>query len=500
MRKFDLNEQKKTPYIDAYKKYLNEHNTVFDVPGHHQGNIKTDFDKIFPHSVYRNDINCPRGLDNLLHPTGCIKEAEDLFAKACGAKYARFLINGSSSGILIMLMATLKAHQKVLLPRNVHKSVINGLILSGAIPVFLMPEIDEETEIVNQITYKEWKKAIDANLDVRAIFIINPTYFGATCNLKKIVDYAHSKGMVVLCDEAHGAHLYFSNKLPISAMDAGADISTLSVHKTGGSLTQSSVLLVNTDRVTPYEINKAYNLITTTSPSSLLLASLDGARKFLVFHGSEKVYKSIQLARNTINEINNIKGFKAHGKEHFLANKCFNFDETKVVIELDNLSITGFDLYKILKDEYNIQVELAETYVLLLLFTVGTRRKDAEALISALKDISLRFYKENVFYPDHHFTTVLPELVIRPRVAYHSSLKVVPLKDAINCISKEMIMIYPPGIPLIIPGERFTKKIIDQILYYQSTGVSIFSDYDCALNVSVVDEENSEVELEEIDN
>lgn len=495
MKKIDLDEQKVTPYIDAYKKYLNEHNVAFDVPGHHQGNIKTDFDKIFPHSVYKNDINCPRGLDNLLHPTGCIKEAEELFAKACGAKRARFLINGSSSGILIMLMATLKAHQKILLPRNVHKSVINGLILSGAVPVFLMPEIDNQTEIVNQISYKEWKKAIDQNLDARAIFIINPTYFGATCNLKKITEYAHSKGMVVLCDEAHGAHLYFSHKLPISAMEAGCDISTLSVHKTGGSLTQSSVLLINTERVTEYEINKAYNLINTTSPSSLLLASLDGARKYLVFHGSKKVFRSIQLARYTIAKVNEIKGFKAHGKDYFLKNGAFDFDETKVVIELDNLSISGFDLYKILKDEYHIQIELAETYVLLLLFTIGTKKTDTDALISALKDISLRFYKENVYYPDHHFTTEMPELVIRPRVAYHSTLKVMPLKEAENYVSKEMIMIYPPGIPLIIPGERFTKKIIEQILYYQSSGVSIISDYNDAMNVSVVnDEDNDEDE------
>ena len=310
--------QKRTPYIDAYKEYLSEHNVAFDVPGHHQGNIRTDFDKIFPHAVYKNDINCPRGLDNILHPNGVIKEAEELFALATGARKARFLINGSTIGILIMLMATLKAHQKIILPRNVHKSVINGLVLSGAIPVFLMPEIDKQTEIVNQISFDKWKEAIDENPDARAIFIINPTYFGATCDLKRITDYAHSKGMVVLCDEAHGCHLYFSNKLPMCAMKAGVDISTLSVHKTGGSLTQSSVLLINTDLVSDYEINKSFNLITTTSPSSLLLASLDGARKYLYFHASKKLNEVIKLARNTINEVNQIKGFKAqqgHGRD-----------------------------------------------------------------------------------------------------------------------------------------------------------------------------------------
>ena len=481
--------QKRTPYIDAYKEYLSEHNVAFDVPGHHQGNIRTDFDKIFPHAVYKNDINCPRGLDNILHPNGVIKEAEELFALATGARKARFLINGSTSGILIMLMATLKAHQKIILPRNVHKSVINGLVLSGAIPVFLMPEIDKQTEIVNQISFDKWKEAIDENPDARAIFIINPTYFGATCDLKRITDYAHSKGMVVLCDEAHGCHLYFSNKLPMCGRKAGVDISTLSVHKTGGSLTQSSVLLINTDLVSDYEINKSFNLITTTSPSSLLLASLDGARKYLYFHASKKLNEVIKLARNTINEVNQIKGFKAHGKEYFTTNGTYDFDETKVVIELDNLSINGFKVYQILKDEYNIQIELGETYVFLLVFTIGTKYEDTIKLIDALKDISKRFYKENIIYPDHHFLTSLPEMIARPRVAFHAPLKVVDLEEAENKVSKEMIMIYPPGIPLVIPGEKISSRVIEQIKYYKETGVSLFSDFDGADKVSIIDED-----------
>ena len=209
MNKIDKVEQRKTPYLSAYRKYLKGQNIEFDVPGHHQGGIRTDFDKIFTHIVYKNDVNCPRGMDNIMHPTGCIKEAQELFAKACGADYCKFLVNGSTSGNLVMLTSALKAHDKILLPRNVHKSVINGLILSGASPVFVMPEIDLSTEIVNQITYKEWKKIIDNNLDAKAIFVINPTYFGAVANLKKITEYAHSKNMIVLVDEAHGSHFYY---------------------------------------------------------------------------------------------------------------------------------------------------------------------------------------------------------------------------------------------------------------------------------------------------
>ena len=158
MKKEEKELQRKTPYIDAYKKYIQDKNIVFDVPGHHQGKIRTDFDKLFNHEVYKKDVNCPRGMDNYMHPTGAIKEAQDLFAKACNADYAKFLLNGSTSGNLIMLLSALKANEKVLLPRNVHKSVINGLILSGAIPIFILPHIDSETEVANQQTLKEWKE------------------------------------------------------------------------------------------------------------------------------------------------------------------------------------------------------------------------------------------------------------------------------------------------------------------------------------------------------
>ena len=173
----DLKKQSKTPYLDNYQKYLDGKYTAFDVPGHHQGGIITPFDKVFTHIIYEKDINCPEGMDNLLHPHECIKEAQELYALATNAQYAKFLVNGSTSGILVMLLSVLKAHDKIILPRNVHKSVINGLILSGAFPIFVMPEIDKETEIVNQISFEKWKETIDNNLDAKAIFIINPTYF-----------------------------------------------------------------------------------------------------------------------------------------------------------------------------------------------------------------------------------------------------------------------------------------------------------------------------------
>lgn len=488
MNKKEKEEQRRCPYIEAYKKYLEEKQAVFDVPGHHQSRLPSEFNRLFGYNITKYDVNAPRGMDNLLNPKGALKEAQELFAKACHADAAKFLINGSTSGNQIMIMSTINNNDKILLPRNIHKSVISALILSGATPVFLMPEIDLDTEIVNQVSYKEWKKAIDAHPDAKAIFVINPTYFGATANLKKIVNYAHLKGMLVLVDEAHGSHFYFSNKTPISAMDAGADMSTLSIHKTGGSLTQSSVLLYKKERIDEYQVNKTFNFLTTTSPNSFLLASLDSARKFLVFDGSKYIHQAIKLARLARERINEIKGFIAHGKEYFVSKGSYEYDETKVVVELDNLSITGFDLYNILRDKFNIQIELAETYVFLLLFTVGSKEKDIDILCNALNKISKKYYKENVVYEDHRYMSEFPKLEIRPRVAFHAPLKVVKLDKALNKISKEMIMIYPPGIPLIIPGERFTKEVIKELKYYKKRKANILSDYADAEEVSVVDE------------
>lgn len=491
MNQKDKLKQKVTPYLDAYESYLNDRTTVFDVPGHHQGKIRTEFDRIFGHGVYKNDINCPRGMDNLMHPTGCIKDAQDLFANACNADYCKFLVNGSTSGNLMMILSAIKANEKIIMPRNVHKSAINALILSGAKPVFIMPEIDKATEIVNQPTYQEWKEAIDDNLDAKAIFIINPTYFGATCDLKRVVKYAHLHNMLVLVDEAHGSHFYFSNKLPTTAMMAGADMATLSIHKTGGSLTQSSVLLVKGNRVSKYEVQKAFNLITTTSPSSILLASLDGARKFLVFKGSRQIYNAIKLAKQAKERIDKIPGFKAHSKDYFIENcKAYSYDETKLCVELDKLSITGFDLYKLLKDKYEVQIELAETYVFLLLFTIGSEQKDVDKIVEALTEISNKYYDPSVTYEDNHYMTGFPVMKVRPRVAYHAPIKAVNLDDALDKISKEMIMIYPPGIPIIVPGEVFTKDVINEIKYFQLKKATILSDWDGVNEVSVIDEDN----------
>lgn len=486
MKTIKKNGQERTPYIEAYKKYLAEKNIPFDLPGH-EGNIHTDLGKIIGQKIYEADLNSPRGMDNIMQPTGPIKEAEDLFAEACNADTCKFLINGSTSGNLIMLMSALQANDKIILPRNVHKSVINGLILSGAIPIFVMPEIDKSTEIATQPSIQAWKKVIDENPDAKAVFIINPTYFGSCCDIKRVTAYAHKKGMIVLADEAHGSHFYFSKKMPCSAMDANADMATLSIHKGGGSLTQTSILLVKSKLVSDYNVMKAFNMITTTSPSSILIASLDAARKFLVFRGSEHLFRAKLYARECAEQINKIPGFKCRGKDYFMKMGIFDFDETKLIVEVDKLKVNGFEVFRLLKDEYHIQPELSETYALLFLFALGTKESNVKILVNALKDISAKYYDANVTYVDHHYNDSFPKLVMRPRSAFHAPLKRVGLANALGQISKECIMIYPPGIPIIVPGEEFDKSVIDTINFYKKTGADVISENPRCDEVNVVD-------------
>ena len=480
--------QKKTPYLTALKKYLSEGISPFDVPGHHMGNTPNKLKDFLGKRVFEADINAPIGLDNLANPTGVIKDTCDLMADATGADHAFLLINGTSSGIIASILASVNADEKIILPRNVHKSILSALVLSGAVPLFVNPQIDSQLEIANQPSFDDYKKAIIRYPSAKAVFVINPTYFGAIADLEKIVDFAHQHNMIVIVDEAHGAHYYFSSTGPKSAMECGADITSVSMHKTGGSLTQSSVLLIKEERVKITSIQKALNILNTTSPSTLLLASLDTARHYMANYGEAALEKTVQLAKYAFDRIGKIPGFVPRGKKYFLQRGCYDYDKTKLVIELDKLDLTGHEVYQLLKTKYHIQLELAEAYTLLGIIAIGTKKKHIDNLIVALKDISKTHYHKNWKYPNRNYNITFPFAMVKPRTAYHAPSIKVHFTEALGMISKESIMIYPPGIPLIIPGEVFTKEVIERLTTYRKTGVTILSDYKDGY-VNVIDSE-----------
>lgn len=457
-----IKDQSKTPLLDALSQYHDKGVAPFDVPGHKHGKGLTELADFLGKKVLEVDVNSMKPLDNLNKPTGVIKEAEELAADAYSADYACFLVNGTTSSVQGMIMTVCKPGDKIILPRNVHKSVINALILSGSIPIYIQPEINEKLGIAMGISYKSVERAIKENPDAKAILIINPTYYGATSDIKKIAELAHNYNIAVLVDEAHGAHFAFNNELPGSAISLGADIVAVSSHKTGGSLTQSSMILSNEGLVKAEEIRTSVELTQTTSASYLLMTSLDVARKNLALNGEKLLDKTLQLSRYARDEINKIKPFYAFGKELINENGVYDFDETKLGINVSELGLTGFEVYDLLRDEYNIQVELGDVNNILAIVSIGDNKESIDKLICALKDISEKYRGTKI---EIDKTPILenPEVVLAPREAYYTTKKEVPLSSTEGLISGEFIMAYPPGIPIIIPGERITKYMINYV-------------------------------------
>lgn len=454
--------QNKTPLFDALKDYHGKGIVPFDVPGHKHGVGLKEFGEFMGEKILEVDVNSMKCLDNLSNPVGVIKDAEELLAKAYNADYGYFLVNGTSGGVQGMIMSVCKPNDKIILPRNAHKSATNGIIMSGAVPVYIHPEYNQELSIAFGVTTDSVKKAIKENSDAKAIFIINPTYFGAVSALKEICDEAHRHGMLVLVDEAHGSHLHFHSELPMSAVDAGADMVALSMHKTGGSLTQSSALVIKGGRVDPKHVRKILNLNQTTSASYLLMSSLDIARKNLVIDGENLLSHVLELSRYGRDKINNIDGIYAFGKEIEGTPGVHEFDETKLVINVTGLGMTGFKVYDILRDEYDIQMELGDSNNVLGIISLGDTRENMDKLVNSLKEISNK-YKQEV----KSYKSLLPayelETALSARDAFYADKEEVRLNDSIGRISGESIMAYPPGIPIFTPGERITSEVLEYI-------------------------------------
>lgn len=456
-----MSEQFKTPLFDALKAYHGRKVIPFDVPGHKHGKGIEELTEFFGETIMQVDVNSMKPLDNISNPIGVIKEAEDLMAKAYDMDHAYFLVNGTTSAVQAMIMSVLNPNEKILLPRNAHKSAINALILSGAIPVYLQPEIDHELGFAVNVSVEAIKKALDEDKDIKAVFLMNPTYYGAVCNLKEIVNICHTRGIPLLIDEAHGAHFKFHNELPLSGAEVGADMVAVSLHKTGGSLTQSSALLVNDGYVDKNRLRHIINLTQTTSASYLLMTSLDVCRKNLVINGKQMLTNIINLVENARKRINEIDGLYAFGKEVIGKNAVVDFDVTKLGVNVKGIGLTGLKVYDLLRDEYNIQAELGDMYNILAIVSLGDSSESLDALIEALGDIANKYRNKSKNVLKVSFEN--PEVVISPRDAFYGEKISVPIKEAIGKISGEGVMAYPPGIPIISPGERIKADTIEYI-------------------------------------
>ncbi|WFD10177.1 aminotransferase class I/II-fold pyridoxal phosphate-dependent enzyme [Tepidibacter hydrothermalis] len=461
-----IKNQNATPLFDALKEYQQRNVIPFDVPGHKHGKGLPELSNYIGEKVLQVDVNSMKCLDNISNPVGVIKESQELMAKAYCADHAFFLVNGTSSGVQAMIMSVCSPGDKIIIPRNAHKSAINGLILSGGIPVYVQPQTNDELGIAMGVSVESIEEAIEENPDVKAVFIINPTYYGATSNLKRIIEISHEKNIAVIVDEAHGAHFRFHEELPVAAMELGADMSAVSIHKTGGSLTQSSALLLNDGIIDKNRVKTILNLTQTTSASYLLMSSLDVARKMLATQGEEVFTRVLEISRKARDEINEIEGLYAFGNELIGQDGVYNFDETKLGVCVKGIGMTGFEVYDVLRDEYNIQVELGDVYNILAIISVGDDSFSLDKLVDALKEISFKHGKGRVDFDK----VVLhnPQIVVSPRDAFYARKKIIKLEDSEGEVSGESIMAYPPGIPIITPGERISSEIIEYIKFIKN--------------------------------
>lgn len=463
--------QQDAPLYEALYNVRNKNLVPFDVPGHKHGRGNPDLCAFLGEKTLQADVNSMKPLDNIGNPISVIRDAETLLAEAYHADAAFLLVNGTTSGVQAMVMAACHPGDKIILPRNVHESAIHALILSGAIPIYIQPEIHPELNIVSGISLASMEETILKNPDAKAVFIINPNYYGMTSDLKSIVELAHKHNMLVLVDEAHGALLPFHEKLPLSAMDAGADLSAVSIHKTAGSLSQSSALLLHETTLSREYIKTILNLTQTTSASYLLMASIDLARRQLALRGHEIIDNLLNLAEYARKQINNIGCYYAFDQEIINGQGIYQFDSTKLGIRVTSLGLTGYQVYDILRDEYNIQMEFGDSYCILGIIGVGDDQEMINALIDALKDIAKKHQTGKKFSITLNFCN--PQVIISPRDAFYAKKTTVPLSESVGCISGEAAMAYPPGIPIISPGELISQDIINHIHFFQNQNTTV---------------------------
>ena len=462
--------QERAPIYEALQEFEKKRVVPFDVPGHKRGRGNPELASLLGEKCVRMDVNSMKPLDNLCHPVSVIREAEELAAEAFGAAHAFLMVGGTTSAVQAMVLSAVKRGDKIILPRNVHRSVMGAMVLCGAIPVYVDPDSDESLGIPLGMRLRDVEKAIRENPDAKAVLVNNPTYYGICSDICGITKLAHEHGMLCLADEAHGTHFYFNGRLPVTAMEAGADLAAVSMHKSGGSLTQSSLLLAGPNVSEGY-VRQIINLTQTTSGSYLLLSSLDISRRNLALRGEEAFGRVMGLAEYARDEINAIGGYRAFGRELVNKDSVYDFDVTKLSVHTLDIGLAGIEVYDLLRDEYDIQIEFGDLGNILAYLSIGDRPRDVERLVGALSEIRRRYQKSKAGLMRQEY--IEPQVAVSPQEAFYADKEMLPIDETKGRICSEFVMCYPPGIPILAPGEKITEQILAYIKYAKEKGCSM---------------------------
>ncbi|WP_432406285.1 aminotransferase class I/II-fold pyridoxal phosphate-dependent enzyme [Wukongibacter sp. M2B1] len=473
----------KRPIIFNELSKLSKRNMVsFHVPGHKNGKIFEKYSLEINNNIGQFDITEIPGSDNLHAPEGIIKEAQERAKSFYGGDHTFFLINGTTCGIVSMIMSVTNPGDKIIVQRDCHRSVISGMILGGIVPAYVKPQVNSSLLLSMALTPDSIEKAIKENPDAKAVIITYPNYYGICSDIEKIVDIVHKYNKILIVDEAHGAHLKLSDKLPISALDAGADMVVQSTHKTLPSFTQSSMLHVKGKRVDIDKLKTMLALNQSSSPSYLLMGSLDMAMTILAQEGNFLMEKLIENINDFTKEIEEIEGLSLVSKEFIGKYGVKDIDVTKLTLNMGSLGIEGTRLEEILRKKYNIQVEMADIYNILAVSSIANDRNDFSRFSRALKAIhdDKKIPHRKVELPEFSFG--IPKMEVLPRAAVYSEKKSVQFIKSCGRISGEYIIPYPPGIPLICPGEVISEEVIKYVQTLKNLGISVIGTSDESLN------------------
>jgi arginine/lysine/ornithine decarboxylase len=465
--------QNQTPLIDALKACTTRSHAPFYTPGHkHGAGISPLLTDLIGKDVFRADLTELAELDNLFTPQSVILAAQELAAEAFGAEKTWFLVNGSTCGIEAAILATCRMGEKIILPRNVHSSVISGLILSGAIPIFINPVYNSDLDIAYSITPEALKAALVQHPDTKAVLIVYPTYNGICGNLPAFVHLTHQYNIPLIVDEAHGAHFHFHSQLPISALTAGADLTVQSIHKTLGAMTQASMLHFQGKRIDIDRVNKALQLVQSTSPSFILLASLDAARQQMAIHGEKLMSQTLDLAEEARIKINQIPGLSTPLINSKKSPGFMDLDQTRLTVNVSKIKFTGFASEEILDKKFHVTPEFSSWQNLTFIISLGNTKTDIQKLIQGLNNLTHVIPLTSECQPCNNINDAIIASImsISPREAFFANSEVIPIAETQERICAEIICPYPPGIPVLMPGEIITKSALEYLQEIQNMG------------------------------
>ena len=445
------------PIYECCLEFIQHRYAPFYCPGHKGGRT---LEPKFAASMASFDLSNLPSTDTLHCPTGAILRGECLLAKAYGVDKSFILVGGSTLGNLTSLLATVKPGEAILAQRNSHKSIIAGIIQAGVKPIWLYPHYDADFGIAHGISAAQLQEALQLHPDVRAICLLHPTYYGTVADLRALAEISRRHRKILLVDEAHGSHFHFHNDLPIAAEDVGADMIVQSTHKTLSALSQGSVLHLNSRQINEGSVRKVLQLLQTTSPNYAIMSSIDLARRQMVLQGHERLSKTLALSRRAREELSLLPGLKLLSNEATRGEGSgfFHLDETKLLIDTSGLGLSGYEALTFLI-HHGIQPELAGPTYVLCIFSIGTSDEDIDKLLSAMRMmVATRDLKE---LKAPRYSNLPPEIEMIPRDAFYAPSLRLPFKNCLGHTCAEVITPYPPGIPILMPGEKISKEILE---------------------------------------